>query len=157
MAGAICRKCGIALHLMEKRIRKKKLTMGSAKTPLHWLPLFVVLCLAVSFEPIRSRFEFANQSCEFVPTVSQLIASFSNLKHVIGYGLICLTALLAMPGKPIWHIAIGVLVFSASMEVFQSFFVTGHCRAWDLIPNVIGIVLAIVLFKTGGVLSKRQQ
>ena len=131
--------------------------MSSANRTLHWLPLSVLLCLAVSFEPIRSSFNFANQPCEFIPTTSQLIASFSNLKHVVGYGLICLTALLTMRNKPIWHIAISVLVFSATMELFQSFFVTGHCRAWDLIPNVIGIVIAIVLFQTGRILSNRQQ
>lgn len=129
--------------------------MRFADISLRWLPLIALVALAIAFEPIRSNFAFANQSCEIFSTANQIAGAFLNAKHIVGYGLICLMALFTLRTIPIWQIAFGVLVFSAMMELLQSFFVTGHCRAWDLIPNVFGVGLAVTLFLTGRVLLRR--
>lgn len=110
------------------------------------LPLILLLTLATAYEPLRSGFNFASQSCEYFPTFGQFINSFINVQHIIGYGIISLIALLTLQNVAIWQTILGVLVFSATMEVFQSFFSTGHCRAWDLVPNIIGVSWALVIF-----------
>lgn len=121
---------------------------------IKWLPLVILVTMAIAYEPMRSGFNLANQSCEYFPTASQFTRTFFNVKHIIGYGIICLVALFTVRNIAMWHTVIGVLIFSTTMELLQSFFVTGHCRAWDLIPNTLGIGLALALFLITRVLPK---
>ena len=130
--------------------RQMRLDFFGAKP--SWLPLAVVVLMAITFEPIRSEFTLANQPCEFIPTGHQFTAAFFNLKHTVGYGVICLLAIVTMRSVSVWRVVLGVLFFSAFMELFQSFFSTGHCRLWDLIPNLIGIASALALFLVGKIL-----
>ena len=109
---------------------------------MRWLPLLALVALALLYEPIRADFMQANQACEWRADVSLWIGSFGNVKHVVAYGVLFLAAAITLRGRHLGRAAIGVLVFSALVEFEQSFFVTGHCRAWDLLPNVLGVGLA---------------
>ncbi len=120
--------------------------MSHNRTILKLLPLVLVATLAALAEPIGSGFTIDFQSCEFIPTSAQFAATFYNAKHIIGYGTICLIALFTLGGRNIWLPIVGVFIFSIAIEYLQSFFATGHCRAWDLLPNMIGIGLAVVIF-----------
>ena len=123
--------------------------MLRANRLLRWLPLAFIATFAVLFEPIRSGFNIANQPCEILPSSNQLAGTFFNVKHIIGYGAICLISLLTTRNNSIWHSIFGVFTFSIAMEFLQRFFVTGHCRAWDLIPNALGIGIAVAIFLGG--------
>lgn len=113
---------------------------------LKLLPLILAVALAILSEPIRSSFSIEIQSCEYLPTSTQFSATFFNAKHIIGYGVICLIALFTFQHRTVWFPIVGVFIFSITMEYLQSFFTTGHCRAWDLIPNAIGIGIAVFIF-----------
>lgn len=116
---------------------------------LKWLPLSVLVLLALAFEPLRSGFELANQACEFVTTWERVVGSLFNLRHIIGYGSICLAALVTLQNVRPLKVAVATFVFSVVMELQQSFFITGHCRAWDLVPNLVAVGLALALFALG--------
>lgn len=115
----------------------------------RWLPLTILIALAISFEPIRSGFELANQSCEFTLNWERVQSALSNKRHIIGYGSICLVAAVTLRKNRLLLATTGTFLFSVLLEVEQSFFRTGHCRVWDLIPNVLGIVLAAAIFLMG--------
>ena len=118
--------------------------MGRDPYRIHFGIAFIVLVLiAISFEPIRSGFALSDQSCGVLPTYRQLLGAIFNFKHIIGYGLICLLGFHLFDSFSKWGVMAGVLLFSGILELQQSFFETGHCRAWDMIPNFIAVALAL--------------
>lgn len=115
----------------------------------RWFPLTILAAMAFMFEPLRSGFVFANQSCELITDWETIRNSVSNPRHVIAYGILMLVAAATLRQNPILKAAIGVFLFSALLEIEQSFFVTGHCRSWDLIPNLLAIAWATIAFSIG--------
>lgn len=116
---------------------------------MRWLPLTVLSIMALSFEPMRSGFIFADQSCELSTDWERVRGSAFNYRHIMSYGILCLVAAATFRKKRVAKAVVTVFAFSVLLEIEQSFFITGHCRAWDLIPNLIGIGLAASLFLIG--------
>lgn len=114
-----------------------------------WLPLAILVALALAYEPLRSEFTFANQSCELITNWETIRNAIFNPRHIIAYGILFLVAAATLRQNKILKAAIGVFLFSAFLEVEQSFFVTGHCRSWDLVPNMLAITWAAVVFCIG--------
>lgn len=114
---------------------------------MRWIPFSLLVVLAAMFEPIRSGFVLANQACEFFTDQTRVLGSLLNLRHLIGYGVLFLAAAIALRGNRLGLAAIGIFALSIALEIEQSFFVTGHCRAWDLIPNALGIAMAATLVR----------
>lgn len=122
----------------------------TAQAPWRWVPLVLLAGSAVAFEPIRSGFTLADQSCELTAGLQRVVGGIVNPKHLIGYGLIFVAATFALGRGRLASAAIGTFIFSALLEVEQTYFTTGHCRARDLIPNIIGIALAALLLRMVG-------
>ena len=118
-------------------------------TTLGWLSLLILAGLALLFEPIRSGFTLANQACETSTDWQRAFASVFNLRHILSFGLLFLVAAVTLRNNRILKAAIGVLLFSAFLEFEQSFFLTGHCRVRDMIPNILGVGLAAIAFWVG--------
>ncbi len=116
---------------------------------VKWAPLTGLVILALAFEPLRSGLVLANQPCEFLTDWETVKSSLHNRRHIIGYGLICLVAAMTFRENRIAKAAIATFLFSVFLEIEQKFFSTGHCRLWDLIPNLLGITLAVGLFALG--------
>lgn len=116
---------------------------------LKWLPLTVLFILAILFEPLRSGFVLADQSCEVITDWERVRNSIFNRRHVISFGILCLVAATTFRKYRVVKAVVAVFLFSAFLEYEQSFFATGHCRAWDLIPNVLGVGLAAAIFLCG--------
>ncbi len=115
----------------------------------RWLPLAALVALALSYEPIRSGVVFANQSCELTADWERVQHSVFNLRHVIAYGILCLVAAVTFRNHRVIKAALVIFLFSILLEIEQSFFITGHCRSWDLIPNLLGIGIASIFFLLG--------
>ena len=122
-----------------------------------WLPLTILVGMAMAFEPIRSGFEFAYQSCELLTDWERVLGSVFNLRHVISYGILCLVAAATLGQDQVVKAMVAVFLFSVFIEFEQSFFITGHCRSWDLIPNLLGIGLAAATFLIGALSLRRVQ
>ncbi|MEE9374839.1 MAG: VanZ family protein, partial [Rhizobiaceae bacterium] len=127
--------------------------MSDVSTPanklIRRLPLSILIVLALSYEPIRSGFVLANQSCELLTDWERVQGAIFNRRHVIAYGLLCLAAAATFRENRILKAAIFIFLFSVFLEFEQSFFITGHCRSWDLIPNILGIGIASAIFLIG--------
>ena len=116
------------------------------KTQLKkWLPLIVLTFLAMVFEPIRSGFQLESQACEWKTELATLKLALLNFRHVISFGILTLVAAATFKQNQTITVAIAVFMFSAFLEFEQSFFSSGHCRLWDLIPNICGIGIAAIL------------
>ena len=115
----------------------------------RWLPLAVLVVMALSFEPFRSGFGFANQSCELTTNWERVQYSVSNYRHVISFGILFLVAAATFRQNRVLKAVVTVFLFSGFLEFEQSFFTTGHCRSWDLVPNLLGISSAAVIFLAG--------
>lgn len=85
-------------------------------------------------------FSFADRSCEPTRQWETARSSILDRRHLIGHAIVFLVAALALGRDRIATAAAATFPFSIPLEVEQSFFATGHCRAWDLIPNIVGIV-----------------
>lgn len=101
--------------------------------------LFVVLALAVLLvTPIAAGFDMRPFACDFGPSANWL-KTIVNLKHLISYGVLAAVAFLAFRDRPILVPILTVLAVTAGVEVTQAIFNDGHCRAVDMIPNLIAI------------------
>lgn len=112
----------------------------------RWLPLIILVALALSYEPIRSGFVLANQSCELMTDWERAQSAIFNYRHIVAYGILCFVAAVTFRQNRIVMATTIIFLFSILLEIEQSFFITGHCRAWDLIPNLLGIGLAVMVF-----------
>ena len=65
-----------------EQILREGLSLRFTESPLRWLPLFALVTIAVLFEPIRSNFNLANQTCEIFPAIEQFAAAFLNKKDI---------------------------------------------------------------------------
>jgi len=108
----------------------------------RWLPLTILVAVALSFEPFRSGFVLANQPCELTTDWERLQSAVFNRRHIISYGILCVVTAVTLRRHRVIKAAIAIFLFSILLEIEQSFFITGHCRSWDLIPNILGIGLA---------------
>ncbi len=115
----------------------------------RWLPIVILIIMALLFEPIRSGFVISNQSCELMTNWESVQNSVFNYRHVISYGILCLVAAATFRQNRVLKAIIAIFLFSVLLEIEQSFFVTGHCRSRDLIPNLLGIGLAAAIFGVG--------
>lgn len=115
----------------------------------RWLPLAILVAMALSYEPFRSGFVLANQSCELMTGWERVQSAIFNYRHIISYGILCLVAAITFRQNRVVKAAIVIFLFSILLEIEQSFFITGHCRSWDLIPNLLGIGLAAAIFLIG--------
>ena len=115
----------------------------------RWLPVAILVAAALAYEPIRSGFTFANQTCDLTANRALIWSAVFNLRHIISYGILFLACAATFRENRIAKAALATFAFSAFIEFEQSFFATGHCRARDLIPNLLGIGLATILFMAG--------
>ena len=109
------------------------------------MPLLLLILIALIYNPLVSNFVIANQECRALTDIDTVLASFINFRHIIGFGVIYLIAVLTFVVHRMIHAVIIVFFFSFLIEIEQSFFIEGHCRAWDLIPNLVGISAASVI------------
>lgn len=112
--------------------------------------------MALMYEPVRSGFTFERQSCQVSFDWNQVASRIFNFKHVLGYGVIFLSAVTCFGREKIFYAIVLTFLFSALVELQQSFFSTGHCRLWDLVPNMIGIAFATMTYLAWRKFSKEK-
>ncbi len=95
------------------------------------------------------EFSFENE-IHFDWSVSQqkISAGFGNLAHIKGFFVMTLLSLLAFGRRKYTYTLGFVLVLSLLTESLQMWTPTRHGRLIDFIPNITGMVLAILLFRT---------
>jgi VanZ family protein len=122
-----------------------------------WLRVAFVMSagLALAVTPFESKFERANKTCELRPQLDMLLPSLLNPRHILAFSVLAALASVSLerrPGLTAWLL---VLVLSASIEIEQLYFVSGHCRVRDLLPNIVAATLGISVARGIRVLRQR--
>jgi hypothetical protein len=104
------------------------------------------MVLAVLYTPFDSNFRMADKPCELWTSTEMVQRSVLNARHLVSYGILFLLGALSFRRHSLLKSASLVLVLSAGVELEQSYFVSGHCRARDLLPNLIGVAVAAFIY-----------
>ena len=107
-------------------------------------PLPAFLFLAALYLPARAGLSLSPQACEFWPGWKYVALSFTNYRHVALFGVLYAIAhanLRPRRGRA-WRATGVTLAFGALLEIEQALFALGHCRARDLLSDLLGAMLA---------------
>ncbi len=117
--------------------------------------ILIYALLILLYTPLQSNFLMHIGEPNFKITPLAISISLINTLHIIGYGIMALLFLHYLSGVKVnfWKIFVIVFIYSIFIEVSQIFFVEGHCRLRDLIPNIMGIIIVFCLYNS---FSKRQ-
>ena len=110
-----------------------------------WLRLtfFVLAMLSLAVTPLDSKFRLANKTCEVRPALTMLLPSLFNPKHILAFAVLAAIASLGMQRRPALRAWLLVMLLSAVIEIEQLFFVSGHCRVRDLLPNLVAATVGV--------------
>ena len=79
-------------------------------------------------------------ACDVAPSPDWL-ATIVNVRHLVSFGILAAVGFLAFNGRPVWAILLLLFAITAAVELEEAIFASGHCRARDLIPDVLAIGL----------------
>ena len=108
--------------------------------------VFVALSVAaIVYTPIASDFVTAYKGCEVIPPAGVIVRTLTNYKHIISFCILFILASQCFRRGAFWKSAAVVLLLSAVVEVEQAFFLEGHCRVRDILPNLIAVGVGILI------------
>ena len=128
--------------------------------------LFVLSILSIVYS-IETReggreFSFFNSAqVDFSVSQVRIESGLKNIAHLKGFFVMSLLALIGFKYKKIRHTCIFVGVLTAVTEGLQSMAPTRHARLTDGLPNLIGMLLAVITyfifsFLVSTILEKRE-
>ena len=98
--------------------------------------------------PARTGFRLQWPSCETVLTAQNIALSLTKYAHVVLFGIFFIMTVAQLRGtyasRFAWA-ALATLVFGAVIELEQGATRTGNCRARDLSPDALGVLLGIAV------------
>lgn len=74
-----------------------------------------------------------------------LLPSLLNVRHLLAFSVLAALASLSFPRRSALTAWLVVLALSASIELEQLFFASGHCRIRDLLPNLVAATLGVCI------------
>lgn len=81
----------------------------------------------------------------------QLFQWEDKIKHALAYGVLFYLSVQAYRHKrPLWILAAGLAVYGTLMEFFQSFSGYRYADYWDMLANILGIVIVWLAFYVTG-------
>ncbi len=100
--------------------------------------LSVATLAALLATPVASGWVFRPFSCDLGGSPDWL-ATLLNLRHLVSFGILAAIAFLTFRGQPIWIPILLLLAVTAAVEIEEAIFASGHCRARDMLPDLIAI------------------
>jgi hypothetical protein len=117
---------------------------------------FVILGLL--YFPTSTGFRVDPQPCELTFDLPLAAQSLSNYPHIVlfSFFFVMTTRQLRMSGWRRFGWSIGMTVtMGAAIELAQALSGNGHCRTRDLIPDVIGALLGLMIVVLGGMIARK--
>src|SRR4051794_30175678 len=90
--------------------------------------------------PIAAGFALRPFACDLGPSPDWL-ATILNVKHLVSFGILSCLAFIVFRGQPLWVPLLFAVAVTGLVEIEQGLFLSGHCRARDMIPDLIAIGL----------------
>ena len=104
--------------------------------------------VSLLYFPAKVGFRFHPQACELAPTLALAFFSLQNTPHIIIFGAFYALSWIQFRrhGRAgfAWA-ALATVLMGALLEVAQAVTGRGHCRLRDLVPDVVGALLALLL------------
>jgi hypothetical protein len=103
--------------------------------------------IALGYTPFNSGGSLRDVvACELSAPFSAWWTGISNVRHIIAYGVLCVLATACFVKHRLAKAVGGVLVISMLVESEQAFFTHGHCRVRDMLPNLLAVCIAVLLW-----------
>jgi hypothetical protein len=102
--------------------------------------LILAAIAALAATPLSAGFAVRTFICD-AGASSDWVATIFNLRHLISFGVVSVLVFLVFADKPLWVPIALLLALTATVEIEEAIFVSGHCRVRDMIPGVIAIGL----------------
>lgn len=118
--------------------------LAASRSPRRW-PYLLFLGVGAAYLPLEAGLAPAWRSCELSASAASLLLAAANVRHVVLFGALYLLSATWWSG-PHRELAAAALatLFGGLVEAEQAVFGLGHCRARDLVPDLLGIALAEV-------------
>jgi hypothetical protein len=101
-----------------------------------------LIALTLSVTPLRSSFHVrAGVLCEVGAPIQRWLAGILNWGHLVAYGILMVVGSLAFGTRRLGRAGTIVLAVSVAVELEEAVFTVGHCRARDLLPNLLAVSL----------------
>lgn len=119
--------------------------------PILFITLICLSVLAIysAITPMGPRQDFSFQNypkCDFKISIGRILASASNFRHIKGFFVMSLLALIAFRKRRIFRASLYVAALTLLTEVLQMWSISRHCKVVDSIPNFLGLTFAIITF-----------
>jgi hypothetical protein len=102
--------------------------------------------------PASAGFQMHPKACYLAVNPQLALSSLSNYPHMILFGIFFLVTAIhfRLSGWRSLALAIGLTVaMGAGMEIAQGLSGTHHCKAIDLIPDLVGALFGLAVFLVG--------
>jgi glycopeptide antibiotics resistance protein len=106
----------------------------------------LVTVAALAAAPVSAGFTLKALSCDFGPSPDWL-ATIVNVRHLVSFGVLATLAFIVFRDQPVWVPILFMVAVTVGVEIEQGIFASGHCRARDLIPDALAIVIGWALAK----------
>jgi hypothetical protein len=109
----------------------------------------VLATIGLSYTPLRSAGTSRGATvCEFSAPLSVWCMGVYNVRHIGSYSLLCLVATGCFSKHRLLKAALLTLAISVVVEIEQALLNDGHCRVRDMLPNVLAVSLAALVWLT---------
>jgi len=73
------------------------------------------------------------------------VATIINIRHLLSFGVLAALAFVVFRDQPMWVPILFMVAVTVGVEVEEGILASGHCRARDLIPDALAIVIGWTL------------
>jgi hypothetical protein len=102
--------------------------------------LAVATMAALLTTPIAAEFGLRPFACDLGPSPDWLV-TILNVRHLVSFGILSCLAFIAFRDQPLWVPLLFAVAVTGLVEIEEGIFRSGHCRARDMIPDLIAIAL----------------
>src|SRR3954466_13307301 len=106
------------------------------------IPILLVAATiaALLVPPIGAGFALRPFACDLGLSPDWL-ATVLNVRHLVSFGILSCLACIAFRDRPLWVPLLFAVAVTGLVEIEQGLFLSGHCRARDMIPDLMAIGL----------------
>jgi VanZ family protein len=97
--------------------------------------------------PLESGGTLVEATCQWTMTAEQTPLIW-DARHVAFFTVLALVAWSLATRARFGIVTLGLLGYAIALELSQSIFSRGHCRIWDLLADLVGMIFALVILVT---------
>lgn len=127
------------------------------RTRRWWFYAAFVL-VAVAWIPARTGFQLQSPACDARLTLPNVGLSLAKVPHIMLFGMFFLLTVVQfdrIDRKALGLSFLATVVFGFVVEIEEGATRTGNCRFTDVVPDALGVLIAMALLMTGVMVRDR--